>query len=307
MNTASTTIDDYKPPTGKVARLLLNPLSRLVHGNAAGYANNARGHRLLIECQRHAAGTLQAGDDPRADELTRNGYVAFDPPYDRMLLEAIRSRAHACFEDPSVYVGVGRYEIKAQRIIPHPERRIPELTSLLIPEVSHLVQAHFRSHFNVEIIRLWRNYPVPQSQSNADHYSNLWHNDYDLTIRLRFFVLLSDHVTPVTGAMAVLPISHTKRIMRSGYVRRDAIYGPARGLVNDPSQIAFFTGNLGSAFFMNPQFCLHRASIPQEGSLRDIVQFTLVPSEASMGADWARRLPDDPEISQTVEHRAGTR
>lgn len=302
-----TGIGDYKPPTGRVARLLLNPLSRLVHGNAAGYANNARGRRFLVECQQRAAATLQTGDDPRADDLTRKGYVAFEPPYDRALLQTIRAKANACFEDRSAYVGVGRHDIKAQRIIPHPESRIPELAGLIIPAVSRLVKAHFRSHFDVEIVRVWRNYSVPQAQSNADHYSNLWHNDYDLTIRLRFFVLLSDHVTPATGAMAVLPISHTKRIMRSGYVRRDAIYGPARALVNDQSHIAFFTGNLGSAFFMNPQFCLHRATIPKEGSVRDLVQFTLVPSKAPMSVDWARHLPDDPEIPQPVEHQVAMR
>jgi hypothetical protein len=293
----SHTIANYKPPTGLTDRLFLNPLSRLIHGNAAGYGNNTAARRLLGECQRQSAATL--GPPPKntlAAHLSREGYVALVPAYDHAILEDIRRRATACFEDPSQYVGVGRYALKPQRIVPHPERRVPQIGKLLTGEVSDIVTAYFRSHFTVEIIRLWRNYAVSAEHSQADHYSNLWHNDYDLAARLRFFVLLSDNVTPETGAMAVFPATHTKRVMRSGYVRRDAIYGRARALLEDTSQITFFTGNLGSAFFMNPQFCLHRASIPKEGSFRDIVQFTLVPSPAPMQDDWIDCMPDDPEI-----------
>lgn len=300
----STTIAHYKPPTGTAARLLLNPLSRLVHGNAAGYHNNAEAQRILRECQRQSASTLrQTAIGSSSKQLNREGYLALQPAYDRSILEAIRRRSAACFDDPSAYVAVGRYAIKPQHIVSHPERRVPELRALITDEIAGIVEGYFRSHFRVEIIRLWRNYPVPSEQSGADHYSNLWHNDYDLATRLRFFVLLTDHVTPETGAMAVFPIAQTKRIMRNGYMRRDAIYGRARTMVGDESRMVFFTGNLGSACFMNPQLCLHRASVPKAGSFRDIVQFTLVPSPSPMPPDWAERLPDDPEIPSPALNR----
>ncbi|HZR22180.1 MAG TPA: hypothetical protein VFA59_01255 [Vicinamibacterales bacterium] len=295
MNTART-IQNYKPPTGRIARLVLNPLSRIIHGNAAGYANNAVGRRILHDCQRRAAAQATFADDPRARQLTERGYVALEPAYDRRLLESIRAQASTAFEDPRAFTTVGRHAVKPQRILRHPERLIPELAELLVPDVVAIIESHLRSFFDVEIIRLWRNYPVTGDAANVDHYSNLWHNDYDLVTRLRFFVLLTDGVTPETGAMRVLPISQTKRAMRRGYVRRDAIYGSARAVVDDVSSATFFTGNLGSAFIMNPQLCLHRASVPREGSFRDMVQFTLVPSDSPRRATWADDLPDDPEI-----------
>ncbi len=297
MSADKTTIADYKPPTGTASRLFLNPLSRLVHGNAAGYANNASGQRALRECQRRAAATLgPAPDDARARQLTREGYLALQPPYETALLQKIRERAGACFDDPSAYISVGRGHLKAQRMVLHPERHIPELNQLLTSDVSGIIESYFHSYFACEIIRLWRNYPLPQMEAGADHYSNLWHNDYDLITRLRFFVLLTDNVTPETGAMQVLPISQTKRIMRAGYVRRDAIYWRARSMVNNPTKTVFFTGDLGSAFIMNPQLCLHRASVPRKGTVRDVVQFTFLPSNAELSADWVAHLPDDPEI-----------
>jgi hypothetical protein len=291
-------IADYKPPTGRIGRMVLNPLSRLFHGNAAGYDNNTRPVQKLRDLQRNSAATLgQVPKTAQTEQLKREGYLALTPTYDRAVLDASVSKARSVFEDPSAYRAVGRYEWKSQRIVPHPERRVPELAQLITPAISDIIRSYFGAHFEVEMIRLWRNYPVPPEQSHLDHYSNLWHNDYDLVTRLRYFVLLTDDVTRETGAMALWPISRTRRIMRSGYVRRDAIYGPARGLVEEDSDAVFYTGNIGSAFFFNPQRCLHRASVPKTGVHRDIVQFTFLPAARPMPSDWAAHLPDDPELA----------
>ena len=53
----------------------------------------------------------------------------------------------------------------------------------------------------------------------------------------------------------------------------------AREKLLDPQTIEYFEGNMGDAALCNTQECLHAASIPEEGSFRDMIQFVIHPSK----------------------------
>ena len=145
-------------------------------------------------------------------------------------------------------------------------------------------------------MRLWRNVHVPPEFAEQDVYSNLWHNDPHSVTTMRLFVYLSDGVTRETGALRFHSIANTKRIIRAGYVRRRAILPPARRLLDDPRLVMYFEGGLGATCLLNPQLCLHAASVPREGAHRDIVQFNLAPWDQPLSPSWARELPPDPDV-----------
>src|SRR5436305_391580 len=83
---------------------------------------------------------------------------------------------------------------------------------------------------------------------------------------------------------------------RGQLVRVSHTRPPARRLLDDPGLVKHFEGGLGATCLLNPQLCLHAASVPREGAHRDIVQFNLAPSDRALSPAWASELPPDPDI-----------
>ena len=99
---------------------------------------------------------------------------------------------------------------------------------------------------------------------------------------LRLFVLLCDGVTKYTGSTRFLNIKKTKSILRKiGFWNRWLLSKKIKEWLNDEENIQFFEGNFGDIAIVNPQHCLHAASIPENGNYRDILQFEIYPSKKS--------------------------
>jgi hypothetical protein len=275
-----------------VYRLVFGELPRLYYGNDAGLSQNFHARRELKTLQARMP-PAAAPVDGRAERLRRDGFLPLGKPYPPELVATIRARVSDLVVDPSASRPLGPRVKEAIRGIVDPLERIPEIAQLLSEDVQAVLRGYFGTHFRVEHVRVWRNVHVPSGLAQQDVYSNLWHNDHDPVTLLRLFVYMTDGVTRETGATNLHTIPVTKQIIRRGYLRRRAILPPARRLLEDPARIQYFEGDAGSAALLNPQLCLHRATVPRAGAHRDMVQFTIAPSPAPLADDWHRRLPPD--------------
>lgn len=285
-------------------RLVLGELPRLYYGNDAGFQENYRAWKELRELQARAP--VPASGETQSDLLRRNGFLPLGKPYPQPLVESIRTKCEALIQsDASLPIGPRVKE--AIRGIVDPLEHIPELEQLLSPDIRAILHGYYRTHFKIEHVRLWRNVHVEGAAANQDVFSNLWHNDHDPVTLLRLFVYMTDGVTRETGATRFHGIPATKQIMRRGYMRRRAVLPPARRILEDESRMLFFEGDAGSACLLNPQLCLHRAGVPGPGSHRDMIQFTLAPSDQPLPERWAATMPPDPVMRAYAESTRDSR
>jgi hypothetical protein len=274
-------------------QLTFGEIPRLIYGNDAGFWNNYAARRELTILRSETS--VRVGPSERATFLREEGYFPLGVVASRLVVDRVAERFRMLIADPTASQPIGPRLKDAARAIVEPLARIPEIAHLLTTEVHDLVNAYYGTPFKVNHVRAWRNVPVPQEYQKQDVYSNLWHNDHDPIYMLRLFVYLTEGVNRETGALRFHPIPVTKKIMRRGYLRRRAVLPPARRILNDEGRMLFFEGGPGSTCLLNPQMCLHRAGVPREGSFRDMVQFTLSPSNVPLASDWADRMPPDPD------------
>lgn len=272
-----------------LVRGVVGEVPRLVYGNDAGLLVNVRAKRQA-ESQ---LARLAPENAEKLSALREFGLLPLGMPYGKELLERVYQGYQSAINDPSLSVPIGLAVQDGQRAILRPAKNIAGVTELLTPSIREILSAYYNGGFSVDHVRAWRNAALPESQAKRDVYSNLWHNDEAPLDTLKLFVYLTDGVSRETGAFRCHTIPSTRRIMRSGYVRRGFIIGPARRAVDDPSRITYVEGGIGTTFIANPQLCLHRAGVPREGTHRDIIQFTFSRASAPLPDRWMDTLPED--------------
>ncbi|HVL68426.1 MAG TPA: hypothetical protein VM364_14280 [Vicinamibacterales bacterium] len=270
---------------------------RMVFGNYAGVGNNVKATRELARLRRAFAASpagMPATDVASgARFLSEKGYLLLQSPYDPELMRRIQRQYRAVVEDPAHSVAPAT-AMPTYRHVKDPIHCIPELHELINEQISAILVSHYGCYFKVGHVRAWRTYHVPGVGAGEDVYSNTWHTDQCPVTSLRLFVYLSDEVTRNSGAFQFQSKPETAEIVRSpGYLSRSIIVGKAKALVQDPTRIKYFEGGLGSACFCNVQVCLHRAGVPGPGTMRDVAQFYLAPSDRPLEPDWHRKLPVD--------------
>src|SRR3989338_9706568 len=129
--------------TGRFERYILNSLSRIIHGNAAGYANNVLAKRHLYQIQaslKKDAHKFIIPSTQTIDFLDREGYLIVNPGYDKTLLTTIREKAEKLFSNNEVSIATGRnkQQVKPMRVLSNPLKNIPELKQLLTQEIEKI-------------------------------------------------------------------------------------------------------------------------------------------------------------------------
>jgi hypothetical protein len=291
------------------SRMFAGEYARLRYGNDAGFVNNARAWRELRRLRDVSpAGSADAGVNAAARRLNDEGWLKIDSTAGAAtLLPSIRARYEELIVDPQSSVDLGfATRPDAVRHVIDPMARIPELGALFDERVADIVRTAYGTHFAVHAVRVWRTVHIPDDElvgrgrfrraRPVSVMANLFHNDEHPVSTLKYFVQLTPNVGPDTGALRVIPIRATRRILRAGYLRPDAVFGPARRLLAASDDAVVFDGAPGSGLLCNSELCLHRAGIPKAGFERAMIQFTLVPSASPLRADWAEHLPRDPGV-----------
>jgi hypothetical protein len=296
--------------------MIAGEYARLRYGNDAGFVNNTRAGRELRRL-RHAspAGSKDADVNAAARMLNHEGWLKIDSTADESVITRVRSRYEELIvdADASIDLGFGA-RVDAVRHIIDPMAQIPELGALFDERVADVVRAAYGTHFAVYAVRVWRTIHIPDGElvrrgrfrraRPVSVMANLFHNDEHPVSTLKYFVQLTPDVGAETGALRVIPIRSTRRIVRGGYLRPDAVFGPARRLLATNDDVVVFDGAPGSGLLCNSERCLHRAGIPKAGFERAMIQFTFVPSARPLRADWAVHLPPDPGVPRRLADHA---
>lgn len=154
------------------------------------------------------------------------------------------------------------------------------------------MEGYYQSYFDIKYIEGWRNKHVPKSVENkSELFSNHWHCDNRSTEYLKLFIPLNN-LTTDDGPFHIMSLQRTKQLMKSGFGSRDE-YNLEDSLINDPNHVKKITGEVGMAYFGNPQMCLHRAGVPSEGHWRDMINFVFAPSKTPLNEDWFEKFTQD--------------
>jgi hypothetical protein len=298
------------------SRMIAGEYARLRYGNDAGLVNNTRAGRELRRL-RHVspAGSKDADVNAAARVLNDEGWLKIDSTADESTLARIRSRYEELIDDADASIDLGfGTRVDAVRHIIDPMAQIPEIAGLFDERVADVVRAAYGTHFAVYAVRVWRTIHIPDSElvrrgrfrraRPVSVMANLFHNDEHPVSTLKYFVQLTPNVGPDTGALRIIPIHSTRRIVRAGYLRPDVVFGPARRLLATNDDVVVFDGAPGSGLLCNSERCLHRAGIPKAGFERAMIQFTLVPSARPLPTEWAADLAPDPGVPRRLADSA---
>lgn len=165
-----------------------------------------------------------------------------------------------------------------------------EVEKLINDEVRELLKSYYGSYFQIDYMKLYRNYHVPSEIiETTEVYSDQWHTDSYQPNAMKIFVNLND-VTNSHGPLHVAPREDTKNIVGMTYSRKQE--GVPGRIVEQKSDVIKATGKTGTATFANSNLCLHRASNPAEGNVRDLAMLVFNPSDEPLPENWASQLSE---------------
>lgn len=274
-------------------------IPKLIFGNTVGFKYNMAANSELAEFRKSFKGIIEQRENivSNSDHLTKFGYITLPKVLDLGSAKTVKEKYDAMIEDPKWSVSSPN---GFTRFLCDPIKQIPEIIDLLCPEIFDTIQSYYKTAFRIKSVRAWRNYHVPgYDPDRMDAFSNTFHNDYLPVTGLRVFILLSDNVTRETGATKLHDKVKSKEIIRSlKYFHRFKLSQKSINYLNDPEKLIYFEGSIGDACICNTQECLHAASIPKKGTLRDILQFEIYPAEGNVDSkeEIFKRVPADSEV-----------
>ena len=147
-------------------------------------------------------------------------------------------------------------------------------------ESSNLLHGVLKGEYKLLELILWRNYHLPEHLrvNRPDYYSATLHTDGCPVDFAKLFINLQD-VELNHGPTFILSKKLSKDIIKIGYKDRSN-YNKAKNKINqlETNPENLMTGKAGDGFYFNPACCLHRASIPEKGSFRDMLMIIAEPS-----------------------------
>ena len=150
---------------------------------------------------------------------------------------------------------------------------VPMLKEFILP---FLNQCYGDINFSFVDCQAWKNYNIESTEWGV--YSENWHVDNMRGDALKLFIPFHD-IDVNHGPTYMLTPADTKLVFDSGYINRAAVGDLNlmidRGLI-EPN---IATCQQGSFYCFNPTYSLHRASIPNVGLSRSLLQLVFYPSK----------------------------
>jgi len=169
------------------------------------------------------------------------------------------------------------------RYLNNPLRYIPQIEDLEILWEKD-AKDFYAGNYRVHSYHAWRIYSDSSYYENKKKflYSNFWHFDDLPKNLLKVFILLSDNVGKDSGATRVIDVPTSKKLTRTfkfvDYALPSIITRMVDEYVYSNNKINYFGGNKGDIYICNTPRCLHAATIPENGKIRDLIQIELYPS-----------------------------
>ena len=153
---------------------------------------------------------------------------------------------------------------------------------MLIPTIEDHLLDYYGSGFAVKQVRAYRTYFDESINWEREKYiySNIFHFDHFKTNKLKVFVLLNDNINKDTGSTRIIDKKNSSKLIRSFKFKHTSLVNKKfDDYVTRKKLVKYAEGNIGDIFIINPQQCLHAASIPkQQGVHRDVILFEIYPA-----------------------------
>ncbi|MCR9191718.1 MAG: hypothetical protein NXI01_03575 [Gammaproteobacteria bacterium] len=270
--------------------------TKLWYANTISYKNNFGPRREIARFQKKFSSAERAllgnTHKPHAALLQKNGFYIPQSNHSKTLLLKIKSKVQQYMETEQHSV---MNSTNASRFLRDPLDKIPEIKQFLSEDILRIIASYYGCACKIDRLQIWRNYHVPEAdQKETEKFSNFFHHDNFPVTGLRVFVILSDKVTRETGAFRFHDKNTSRQMIRRlRYFHRYLLSKKMQQRLHDPKTLQFFEGNCGDICIVNPQECLHSATVPKLGTHRDMLQFVIYPSQdpLRLGQDIFDNVP----------------
>ncbi|MBM4134045.1 MAG: phytanoyl-CoA dioxygenase family protein [Nitrospira sp.] len=281
---------------------ILLRLRRKVFFNAQPIRVNVRYWLFYQRCRRAFAcrwlrstdRLLQGKIDEKVRQFHTDGYVVL-PHQDPALIASLASQCEKIIGEgkTSITPGLEEWLVHVQQCLNY----MPDLASLLNPELAAIIEGCFESHFKIYSVTTYRLVPT----NSAPQASGLWHADNFPPGPLKLMVYLTPS-DQRSGALKVHPRAGSKKLARLGFFDR---FNADKFAVDLNSGWQVIEGPAGTTILFDAHL-IHRATPPERG-VRDVVSFTLLPSTEPWDRHFKRVghrlcqeyrgfIPEDPRL-----------
>ena len=257
-------LDILKNNLSRSSRVLKSLPSRLLFGNLQTLSNNIK--PLLNK-------DVNFESD---NEIIKKGFKKYANKCDYEIITKIFNKYNFFINDKNNSISTPN---KKKKFVKDPLKNIPEI-KLILPTIKEILNNYYKDGFIIDQVKAWRNFSDDMYYEKKQNYiySNIWHFDEFQIDKLNIFILLNDGINPETGATRILDIETTKKIIRSfTFLDTSIKMTNMEKNIKLNNQINYLEGNLGDICLFNATRCLHAASIPKPGTMRDVIQFEVYP------------------------------
>lgn len=274
--------------------------SRIFFKNTAGFRHNMMGReteKKLMQIKKEFQ--VRDPNNPAISSLKKNGFANLKYLFDENKLHQIITKYNKLIDDDDYSFIRSKTSDGnvSSRMINKAFEVFPEVKDLITEDIVKMIEDYYKSHFQIIHVMMWRTYHVPEKLNlEKEQYGSNWHCDGDNTTITTFYTNMTN-VDESDGPLHFQSIDRTKELIKKGYKSRHD-YNLSPQVLEDPDLVLKHTGSKGSTVWVNTQFCLHRAGIPEPGHYRDMLQLRFIPSEEALHNDWLDRCEcNNDEIS----------
>ncbi len=260
-------------------RILITMPSRILFGNTISLTNNIKPYfnKTFFFKKSDYKKTLPSSNN---SEIKNLGFKKIKYNLNPKLIKTISDK----FEKYILNDSVSKFSTdNKSRYLDSPLRYIPEINDLEILWKKD-AEDFYAGNYRVHSYNGWRIYSDSsyKEKNKKFLYSNYWHFDDLPKNLLKVFILLSDNVDKNSGATRVIDVSTSKKLTRTFKFVDYALPSISTRMVDEyvysNNKINYFGGNKGDIYICNTPRCLHAATIPENGKIRDLIQLELLPS-----------------------------
>lgn len=256
--------DKIKNNLTRTGRIIKSLPSRFLFGNLQTLSNNIKpiiNKDVTFE---------------KTNDLLKRGFKKIEPKYEDGIIKKVFEKYNSLIDDEKKSIFSPN---KKKKYIIEPLKNIPEI-KLILPYIEESLKNYYINGFIVDQIKAWRIFSDEMYYEKKQNYiySNIWHFDQFQIDKLNVFILLSNNVKKDTGATRILDIETTKNFIRSfKFIDTSIQTHDMDRMILKNNLLNYLEGNLGDIWIFNATKCLHAASIPKPGFIRDVIQFEIYP------------------------------
>lgn len=252
-------------------------VGRHLYGNWSGFEDNTFARLALLRARNtYPHGSLFTG---MPDEVVRE----LGSPYRAEWINSLHDAVEAAFTSDTVTTVEDDQGRTVQKMVSSNRFRFQDRVDLAaaVPgSVKEEIESYFGSFFQIDEMRAYRNFPVPDEGEREPSTLN-WHVDRRPPTQIKLFIRLTD-VGRTDGPTEFIDAPSTSYTVEDADLSRPTDPGA--------EDVKRATGPRGSAYLFAPEQALHRAGFPSD-SPRDIAYFRLYPSSTPLDADWPDTSP----------------